>query len=138
MAQCRRVRDVDVGDAAVRGLVDLADVPFDPVTVAQGRFVGDRDDLERPRPGPVGAGADRDLDDLAGRRFEPGEQVIGRRERPALDGEQVLAGLDLRAGLGQRGPKLRRPIQAAVDLIETIAAVLDGIVRAEKAAGNAG
>jgi hypothetical protein len=40
VAQRRRIRHVDVGDAAAGGRVDLADIPLDPVAVAQRIFSG--------------------------------------------------------------------------------------------------
>ena len=59
--------------------------------------------------------------------------------RPAAAGsrpshrQQVLAGLHVHAGLGQRRAQLRVPVQAAVDLLEAVAAVLDLVVGARAA-----
>ena len=57
----------------------------------------------------------------------------GRRSLPR-DRKQVFARLDIDARLGQRRTQLRVPVQAAIDLLEAIAAILNRVVGAEQSA----
>ena len=116
--------------------MDLLQVALDPVAVAQGRLAGQRLDGHRAAAVAVGVGADGDLDALVGRVLEERVHLGRRLQVDAAHRQQVLAGLDVHAGGGQRRAQLRAPVQAAVDLLEAITAVGDLVIGAEQAAGD--
>ena len=130
------VRHIDVRDAPVRRLGDLAQVAFDPVAIAQVRLVFDRHDLDDARAAAVGVRSDRQLDDASRGLLEAAVEILGILEIVAVDGEQILPCFDVDARLGQRRAQLRIPIEAAEDFREAIAAVFDFVVGAEEAARN--
>ena len=132
-AGARGVRDVDVGDLAAGHLVDFAAVAFNPGEVAQAMFRLDGDDGDIARARAVGIGTDVQHDLLAGGSFEEAVDVVGGVQIAAVDGEQILAFLHVDAGLGERGVQSGIPVFAVVDAREAVAAVVDGVVRAEQA-----
>src|SRR6202008_422521 len=61
-------------------------------------------------------------------------EILRIAELLAIDGEQILTRFHIDARLGERRAERRIPVQATVDLLETIASVLDAVVRAEETA----
>ena len=136
VARAGGVGHVDVGDAPAGGLVDLAQVALDPVAVAQRQLARDRHDLHRARAGAVGVRADG-----RSRRSCPtvfSNSAVQVRSSACrswpLTASRYSPALHVHARLGQRRAQLRGPVQAAVDLLEAVAAVLDLVVGAEQAA----
>ena len=109
VARAGRVGHVDVGHAALGPLVDLAQVALDPVAVAQRRLVRDRLDDDGAGPGAVGLGADLELGPLADGALEVRVDLAVGLDVLAVDGQQVVAGLDVHARRGERGAEARDP-----------------------------
>jgi hypothetical protein len=74
---------------------------------------------------------------LACRAVEELVEIVGGVELAAVDGQKVLALLDINAGQGERGGEAGGPVLAAEDLGDAIAAVFDLVVRAEQAGRGA-
>src|SRR5687768_12223335 len=123
---------MDVRDATAGRSIDLADVALDPVDVTQLALAGDRHHLQRARTLTVGARTDADLDRFLDHVLERAVYVAVRRQRLAVHRQQVFTGGDGDAGCTQRGAQRRAPVQAAIDLLETVATVRDFEVRSEQ------
>src|SRR5262249_18834392 len=82
----------------------------------------------------VGARSNAQDDGLAAGAFEHAVQIVRRLDVPAIHRQQILAGLDIDARLRQRGTQVGVPVLAVIDLGETIATLVAGVVRPEQAA----
>src|SRR6185295_11470491 len=89
------------------------------------------------RVGAVGRRSQRDLGDLAGRVLEVAVDIRGRLDVAAVDREEILARLRVHTGLGERRAHLWIPVQATVDLLQPVAAVLDAVISAEQSTRHA-
>ena len=127
------VRDVDVGDLAAGHLVDLAPIAFDEGEVAQALLRFDGDDGDIARSATVRIGPDMQNHLLARGAFKEAVEVVGGVQVAAVDGKQVFALFHVDAGLGERRVQRGVPVFAVVDVGETVAVVVDGVVGAEQA-----
>ncbi len=82
----------------------------------------------------VGICADFEHDLLARGLFEKAVDVIGGVQIAAVHGENVISGLDVDAGLGQRSLRAGIPVLPVVDFGNAIAAIFQAVVGAEQAA----
>ena len=138
VAAGRGIGKINVGEAAVAESVDRAAVFFHPGEVAQSLLRRDGDDLHFARSGAAGVGTDAQADGAVGSAFEEAVDLIGSANLLPVHGQQIFAGNDIDAGLGERRAQLRVPILAVVDAGEAVAAILDGVVGAEESAGHVG
>ena len=97
-----RVGHVDVRHAPAGRLVHVAPVVLDPGEVPQRLLAGDRHHGHLARAVARRARADPEHDALADGPFEEAEDAVGGGQRAAVDGQQVLAGGDVDAGLRER------------------------------------
>ncbi len=94
------VGDVDVADLSVGRLLDVGAVALDPVAVAEVVLAGDGPDEDLARRGVErGLGRDGERDGALGEALEGGVGVLGGVEGDAVDGKEVVAFLDVDAGL---------------------------------------
>ena len=127
------VGHVDVSHFAAGELVDLAAVGLDPVEVAQAVFVVDGDDGDVAGIFAIGIGADVEHGLLARGAVEELVEIVACVQFAAVDGEQILAFLDVDAGQGERRSETGSPVLAAENFRDAIAAVLNFVVGAKQA-----
>ena len=77
--------------------------------------------------------ADTEHDRFSSSSLERRVNAFVGAQRLAIDGQQVLACVDIHAGLGQRRAKVRIPVLAGVNFGEAPAPIVDRVVSAEQA-----
>ncbi len=96
-------------------------------------FALDRNHRDRARSAAIGIPADAQHDLLADGLLEVCIHIVAAVQFAAVDREQVFAGFDIDAGLGQRRMQIGIPVLAIVDMREPVAAVGDRVIGAEQA-----
>jgi hypothetical protein len=135
VAGAASVGHVDVGHLAAGKLVDLAAIALDPVK------------LRRPSSSGIGTTVtsraaefdalwvrpDADHGLPAGGTVEELIKIVGGVKVASVNGEQVLALLDVDARQGKRRGEAGGPVLAAEDFGDLIAVVIDGVIGAQEA-----
>ncbi len=133
------VGHVDVADLALGLRRDVGAVLLDPLAVAEVRLAAQG--LDHDVTGIVvelRLLADGDRDRAARQAHERGPRVLGRVHGHAVDGQEVVALLDVDAGLPQRVAGVHVPGRPLADALDPVGAVGQLPVHAEHADGLAG
>src|SRR6202451_409321 len=126
--------NVNVGDAATGSLIDFAAIVFDPCEMAEIFFALDGNDRDFAGIFAVGTWGDSQDNLLPGGFFEETVDGVGGVQGAAVDGDDVVAGFDVDAGLGARGLQPGIRVFAVVNFRDAVAAILQAVICAEQSA----
>src|SRR5208283_5133318 len=130
------VRQIDVSEAAVAELVDLVAIVFHPSAQTESTFAGNGNDRNGTGIFSRGILADFELHGLAGGFLEEAEDFVGAQEFATVNGKEIIAFVDIHAGLGKWSVQTRIPVFAVKNVGEAIAAILDFVVSTKQAAAD--
>ncbi len=128
----RGIRQVNVCDPPSSHLLHFAPIVFHPLEMTKREFVIERHDRSIVGAAAVCVWPDLDYYLLSCSLLEVAVEIVGGVEIAAVDGQQIVADVDVDSWLGERRHEFWIPILAVEDAREAVAAVLDLVVCTEK------